>query len=105
MRSSEDGDSDRRGGPESGTAGGGGNRGGRALGLAIAHLVMNLSQLPAEGSIWLLIGPVLTPSALAGLLAVAAVSAGRHRNTPKAVRIGLILGASVMWALAITMLV
>jgi hypothetical protein len=78
---------------------------GAALGLAIAHLVMNLSQLPAEGSIWLLIGPVLTPSALAGLLAVAAVSAGRHRNTPKAVRIGLILGASVMWALAITMLV
>ncbi len=75
-----------------------------AAGLAVAHLSVTLSRFPAGGGLWRLLGLVVMPAVLAALLAVAAGSTLRAGRPPRAVHVGIVVGAVVLWVMALAML-
>jgi hypothetical protein len=70
------------------------------LGLAVAHLLVNLAQLPADAGVGLIVGPSLTPAIAALLLSGTAVRvvAGR-KPRGRFIRWSIIVGAALMWLL------
>ena len=73
---------------------------GSTLGLAVAHLLVNLTQLPADAGLGLLAGRVLTPAVAALLLSGTAVLAIAGRTPPGGfIRWSIIIGAVLMWLL------
>jgi hypothetical protein len=78
----------------------GGVAAGSTLGLALAHLLVNLAQLPADAGLGPLAGPVLTPAVAALLLSGTAVLAIAGRTPPGGlIRWSIITGAVLMWLL------
>jgi hypothetical protein len=78
----------------------GGVAAGSTLGLAVAHLLVNLAQLPNDAGLGLIAGPVLTPAVAALLLSATAVRTVASRTLPGGfIRWSIILGAVLMWLL------
>lgn len=72
-----------------------------ALGLAIAHLAVNLRDFPADGPVGLLLGWVIAPAVLALAFSWAAIRVARLASPSRITRITVIVGALVMWLLLI----
>lgn len=76
-----------------------------AAGLAVAHLSVTLSRFPSGAGLWRLLGVVILPAVLAALLAVTAAATLRPGQPSKTVRVGTVVGAGVLWVMALIMLI
>src|SRR5690348_3643341 len=70
------------------------------VGLAAAHLVVNIAGLPADAGPGLIAGVVLAPAVLALVLSWSAVLIIARSGPPgRVVRWSIIVGAALMWLL------